>query len=91
VQYDSGDDMDEGNVKSFEEKLVQKIRAQGSGSYHNPKMDKFCCPYCSKPKPRDGLMEHLMVHCQATAVSGEDYKVRAQHAALLKVLRTPHM
>lgn len=90
-EYESGDDVEEGNAKSFEEKLVQKLRAQGTGSYHNPKTDKYRCPYCSKPKPRDGLMEHLMEHCRATAVSGEDYKVRAQHAALLKVMRTPRL
>ncbi|KAF6992883.1 hypothetical protein CFC21_009837 [Triticum aestivum] len=90
-EYDSGDDVVEGNVKSFEEKMVEKIRAQGSGMYHNPKTDKFRCPYCSRPKPRPRLMEHLMEHCQATAISGDDYKIRAQHSALLKVLRSPKM
>ena len=34
----------EGNVKSFEEKLVVKIKAQGCGSYHNLKTEKFRCP-----------------------------------------------
>ena len=81
----------EGNVKSFEEKEVEKIRAQGSGKYHNQKTDKFRCPYCSRPKPRSRLMEHLMEHCQATAINGDDYKIRGQHAALLKVMRSPNM
>ena len=29
MQYESGDDVDEGNVESFEEKVVLKIRTQG--------------------------------------------------------------
>ncbi|XBI95027.1 hypothetical protein VPH35_031568 [Triticum aestivum] len=90
-EYESGDDVVEGNVKSFEEKVVEKIRAEGSGMYHNEKTDKFRCPYCIRPKPRSGLMEHLMEHCQATSVSGDDYKIRAKHSALHKVLRSPNM
>ncbi|XBI10938.1 hypothetical protein VPH35_138098 [Triticum aestivum] len=88
-EYESGDDVVEGNVESFEEKVVLKIRAQGSGMYHNWRTDKFRCPYCSRPKPRSGLLEHLMEHCRATSISGDDYKTRAQHSALLKVLRNP--
>ncbi|XBH67774.1 hypothetical protein VPH35_096097 [Triticum aestivum] len=90
-EYESGDDVDEGNVKSFEEKEVQKIRAQGSAMYYNWRKDKYRCPYCSKPKPRSGLQEHLMEHCRATSISSHDYKISAQHSALHKVLKNPNM
>ncbi|XBI58981.1 hypothetical protein VPH35_040124 [Triticum aestivum] len=90
-EYESRDDVVEGNVESFEEKVVEKIMAQGSGMYHNARTNKFRCPYCSRPNPRSGLMEHLMEHCRATAISGDDYKIRAQHSALLKVLRSPNI
>ena len=91
MQYESGDDVDEGNVESFEEKEVQKIRAQGSAMYYNWRKDKYRCPYCSKPKPRSGLQEHLMEHCRATSISSHDYKISAQHSALHKVLKNPNL
>ena len=91
MQYESGDDVVEGNVESFEEKVVQKIRAQGSGMYYNWRTDKYRCPYCSRPKPRSGLLEHLMEHCRATSISSDEYKIRAQHSALHKVLKNPNM
>ena len=91
MQYESGDDVVEGNVESFGEKVVLKISAQGSGKYYNWRTEKYRCPYCSKPKPRSGLQEHLMEHCRATSITGEDYKIRTQHSALLKVLRSPNM
>ncbi|XBH73818.1 hypothetical protein VPH35_100876 [Triticum aestivum] len=90
-EYESGDDVVEGNVESFEEKVVLKIRAQGSGMYHNWRTEKYRCPFCSKPKPRSGLLEHLMEHCRATSISSDEYKIRAQHSALLKVLRNPNL
>ncbi|KAM3384035.1 hypothetical protein ACQJBY_008599 [Aegilops geniculata] len=90
-EYQSGDDAVEGNVESFEEKVVQKIRAQGSAMYYNWRTDKYQCPYCSRPKPRSGLLEHLMEHCRATSISSDEYKIRAQHSALNKVLRNPNM
>ncbi|XBI95025.1 hypothetical protein VPH35_031566 [Triticum aestivum] len=90
-EYESRDDVVEGNVKSFEEKVLEKIRAQGSGMDHNEKTDKFRCPCCIRPKPMSGLMEHLMELCRATSVSGDDYKIRAKHSALHKVLRSPNM
>ncbi|XBI59584.1 hypothetical protein VPH35_040618 [Triticum aestivum] len=90
-EYESGDDVDEGNVESFEEKEVQKIRAQGSAMYYNWRKDKYRCPYCSKPKPRSGLQEHLMQHCRATSTSSHDYKISAQHSALHKVLKNPNL
>ncbi|XBI06264.1 hypothetical protein VPH35_134302 [Triticum aestivum] len=90
-EYESGDDVDEGNVESFEEKEVQKIRAQGSAMYYNWRKDKYRCPYCSKPKPRSGLQEHLMEHCRATSISSHDYKISAQHSALHKVLKNPNL
>jgi hypothetical protein len=91
VQYQSGDDVVEGNVESFEEKVVEKIRAQGSAMYYNWRTDKYRCPYCSRPKPRSGLLEHLMEHCRATSISSHEYKIRAQHSALHKVLKNPNM
>ncbi|XBJ09490.1 hypothetical protein VPH35_014556 [Triticum aestivum] len=90
-EYESGDDVVEGNVESFEEKVVLKIRAQGPGMYHNWRTEKYRCPFCSKPKPRSGLLEHLMEHCRATSISSDEYKIRAQHSALLKVLRNPNL
>ncbi|XBJ06492.1 hypothetical protein VPH35_012146 [Triticum aestivum] len=90
-EYQSGDDLVEGNAESFEEKVVEKIRAQGSGMYYNWRTDKYRCPYCSKPKPKSGLLEHLMEHCRATSISSDEYKIRAQHSALHKVLRNPNM
>jgi hypothetical protein len=84
VQYDSGDEVDHTNVESFIEKEVQKIRDKGLSCYY--KGGKFKCPYCTKPKPRDGLYEHLLDHARASSVSGDDPKIRAQHAALVKAL-----
>ncbi|XBI44037.1 hypothetical protein VPH35_108742 [Triticum aestivum] len=86
-EYQSGDDVVEGNVESFEEKEVVKIRAQGAARYYNWRSDKYRCPYCSRPKPRYGLLEHLMEHCWATSIASHDYKIRAQHSALHKVLK----
>ncbi|XBH59642.1 hypothetical protein VPH35_114345 [Triticum aestivum] len=90
-EYQSGDDVVEGNIESFEEKVVQKIRAQGSAMYYNWRTGKYRCPYCSRPKPRSGLLEHLMEHCRATSISSDEYKIRAQHSALHKVLRNLNM
>ncbi|XBH87847.1 hypothetical protein VPH35_075230 [Triticum aestivum] len=90
-EYQSRDDVDKGNVESFEEKVVQKIRAQESAMYYNWKTDKYQCPYYSRPKPRSGLLEHLMEHCRATSISSDEYKIRAQHSALHKVLKNPNM
>ncbi|XBI61802.1 hypothetical protein VPH35_042545 [Triticum aestivum] len=91
LQYQSGDDVVEGNVESFEEKEVLKIRAQGSAMYYNWRTNKYRCPYCRRPKPRSGMLEHLMEHCRATSISSHEYKIRAQHSALHKVLRNPNM
>ncbi|XBH65505.1 hypothetical protein VPH35_119087 [Triticum aestivum] len=90
-EYESGDDVVEGNVESFEEKVVLKIRAQGPGMYHNWRTEKYRCPFCSKPKPRSGLLEHLMEHCRATSISRDEYKIRVEHSALPKVLRNPNL
>ncbi|XBI24306.1 hypothetical protein VPH35_049422 [Triticum aestivum] len=86
-EYQSGDDVVDGNVESFEEKEVLKIRAQGAARYYNWRSDKYRCPYCSRPKPRSRLLEHLMEHCRATSITSHDYKIRAQHSALHKVLK----
>ena len=91
MQYESGDDVVEGNVESFEEKVVLKIRTQGPGMYHNWRTEKYHCPYCSRAKPRSGLLEHLMEHCRATSISSDEYKIRSEHSALLKVLRNPNL
>uniref|UniRef100_M8CUU3 non-specific serine/threonine protein kinase n=1 Tax=Aegilops tauschii TaxID=37682 RepID=M8CUU3_AEGTA len=90
-KYESGDDVIEGNVESFEEKVVLKIRAQGPGMYHNWRTEKYRCPFCSKPKPGSGLLEHLMEHCRDTSISSDEYKIRTEHSALLKVLRNPNL
>ena len=77
--------MDDGNVESFIAKEVQKIKDQGTAGYYKRK--KFVCPYCtSKPKPKDGLFEHLVSHAWDASRSGKDAKIRAQHASLLKAL-----
>ena len=91
MQYQSGDDVVEGNVESFEEKVVQKIRAQGFAMYYNWRTDKYRCPYCSRQKPRSRLLEHLMEHCRATSISSDEYKIRAQHSSLHKVLKNCNM
>ena len=83
--------MVEGNADSFKEKEVLKIRVQGPAKYYNWRNEKYRCPYCSKPKPRSGLLEHLMEHCRATSISSGEYKIRAEHSALLKVLINPDL
>ncbi|KAE8818436.1 putative LRR receptor-like serine/threonine-protein kinase [Hordeum vulgare] len=78
--------MEDGNKESFIEKEAQKIREQGKAAYFRRGM--FRCPYCStKPKPRDGVYEHLMSHARGLSRSADqDIKTRAEHAALLKAL-----
>ncbi|XP_037478323.1 uncharacterized protein LOC119355599 [Triticum dicoccoides] len=90
-EYESGDDVVEGNIESFKEKEVLKIMVQGPAKYYEWRNEKYWCPYCSKPKPRSGLLEHLMEHCRATSISSHDYKIIGQHSALLKVLRNPDL
>ncbi|KAE8811317.1 putative LRR receptor-like serine/threonine-protein kinase [Hordeum vulgare] len=85
VQYNSGDDVEDGNKDSFIEKEAQKIREKGKAAYFRRGM--FRCPYCTtKPKPRDGIYEHLMSHARGLSRSADDIKTRAEHAALLKAL-----
>ncbi|XBI74232.1 hypothetical protein VPH35_067811 [Triticum aestivum] len=90
-EYESRDDVVEGNFESFEEKELLKIRAQGPPKYYNWRNEKYWCPYRSKPKPRSGLLEHLMEHCRATSISSHDYRIIGQHKALLKVLSNPDL
>ncbi|XBH91005.1 hypothetical protein VPH35_082512 [Triticum aestivum] len=86
-EYDSGDDVYKGNVASFTAKEVEKIKAKGVASFYNRKFKKWHCPYCTtKPKPRDGLFDHLLSHAEDVAIRGEDYMIRGQHAALAKAL-----
>ncbi|KAE8802905.1 PAX-interacting protein 1 [Hordeum vulgare] len=47
-EYNSGDDVEDGNKESFIEKEVQKIREKGKAAYF--KRGMFRCPYCT-PKP----------------------------------------
>ena len=83
VQYNSGDEVEEWNHKSFIEKEANKIREKGKAAYY--KCGKFRCPYCTtKPIPKDGLYEHLMSHARGLATSGNDVKIRAEHATILK-------
>uniref|UniRef100_A0A8I6XTM1 Zinc finger-XS domain-containing protein n=1 Tax=Hordeum vulgare subsp. vulgare TaxID=112509 RepID=A0A8I6XTM1_HORVV len=85
-EYNSGDDVEDSNKVSFIEKEAQKIREKGKAAYFGRGM--FRCPYCTtKPKPRDGVYEHLMSHARGLLRSADqDIKTRAEHAALLKAL-----
>ncbi|KAE8772087.1 putative LRR receptor-like serine/threonine-protein kinase [Hordeum vulgare] len=84
-EYNSGDDVEDGNKESFIEKEAQKIREKGKAAYFRRGM--FRCPYCTtKPKPRDGIYEHLMSHARGLSQSADNIKTRAEHAALLKAL-----
>ncbi|KAE8789690.1 hypothetical protein D1007_36120 [Hordeum vulgare] len=85
-EYNSGDDVEDDNKESFIEKEAQKIRDKGKAAYFRRGM--FRCPYCTtKPKPRDGVYEHLMSHAHGLSRSADqDIKARAEHAALLKAL-----
>ncbi|KAE8820669.1 hypothetical protein D1007_01423 [Hordeum vulgare] len=84
-EYNSGDDMEDGNKESFIEKEAQKIREKGKAAYF--KRGMFRCPYgTTEPKPRDGIYEHIMLHAHGLSKSAEDIKTRAEHAALLKAL-----
>jgi hypothetical protein len=78
--------VDNSNVESFTAKEVEKIKAKGVAYYYNRRTKKFYCPYCTKPKPRDGLFDHLVSHARDAAISGQDHKIRGQHAALAKAL-----
>ncbi|XBJ12184.1 hypothetical protein VPH35_016758 [Triticum aestivum] len=84
-EYNSGDEVEEWNHKSFIEHEANKIREKGKAAYY--KWGKFRCPYCTtKPIPKDGLYEHLMSHARGVATSGNDVKIRAEHVALLKAM-----
>ncbi|KAE8791037.1 hypothetical protein D1007_34471 [Hordeum vulgare] len=84
-EYKSGDDVEDGNKESFIEKEAQKIREKGKAAYF--KRGIFRCPYCTtKPKPKDGIYEHLMSHARGLSTSAADIKTRAEHVALLKAL-----
>ncbi|KAE8807310.1 putative LRR receptor-like serine/threonine-protein kinase [Hordeum vulgare] len=85
-EYNSGDDVEDGNKESFIGKEAQKIREKGKATYFRRGM--FRCPYCTtKPKPWDGVYEHLMSHARGLSRSADqDIKTRAEHAALLKAL-----
>ncbi|KAE8794972.1 hypothetical protein D1007_30170 [Hordeum vulgare] len=85
-EYNSGDDVEDGNKESFIEKEAQKIREKGKAAYFRRGM--FRWPYCTtKPKPRDEIYEHLMSHaCGLSRSADQDIKTRAEHAALLKAL-----
>uniref|UniRef100_A0A8I6W6N5 Zinc finger-XS domain-containing protein n=1 Tax=Hordeum vulgare subsp. vulgare TaxID=112509 RepID=A0A8I6W6N5_HORVV len=85
-EYNSGDDVEDSKKESFIEKEAQKIREKGKAAYFRRRM--FRCPYCTtKPKPRDGVYEHLMSHARGLSRSADqDIKTRAEHAALLKAL-----
>uniref|UniRef100_A0A8I6XNA6 Zinc finger-XS domain-containing protein n=1 Tax=Hordeum vulgare subsp. vulgare TaxID=112509 RepID=A0A8I6XNA6_HORVV len=85
-EYNSGDDVEDDNKESFIEKEAKKIREKGQAAYFRRGM--FICPYCTtKPKPRDGIYEHLMSHARGLSRSADqDIKTRVEHAALLKAL-----
>ncbi|KAE8778210.1 hypothetical protein D1007_48918 [Hordeum vulgare] len=85
-EYNSGDDVEDGNKESFIEKEAQKIREKGKAAYFRRGMFRY--PYCTtKPKPRNGIYEHLMSHAHGLSRSADqDIKTRAEHATLLKAL-----
>uniref|UniRef100_A0A8I7BC19 Zinc finger-XS domain-containing protein n=1 Tax=Hordeum vulgare subsp. vulgare TaxID=112509 RepID=A0A8I7BC19_HORVV len=85
-EYNSRDDVEDGNKESFIEKEAQTIKEKWKAAYFMRGM--FRCPYCTtKPKPRDGVYEHLMSHARGLSQSADqDIKTRAEHAALLKTL-----
>ncbi|XBI88822.1 hypothetical protein VPH35_026737 [Triticum aestivum] len=84
-EYNSGDEVEEWNQKSFIEHEANKIREKGKAAYY--KWGKFRCPYCTtKPIPKDGLYEHLMSHARGLTMSGSNVKIWAEHAALLKAM-----
>ncbi|KAE8769224.1 hypothetical protein D1007_59207 [Hordeum vulgare] len=85
-QYNSGDDVEDDNKESFIEKESQKIREKGKAAYFRRAM--YRCPYCTtKPKPRDGISEHLMSHaCGLSRSDDQDIKTRVEHASLMKAL-----
>ncbi|KAE8785907.1 lrr receptor-like serine threonine-protein kinase [Hordeum vulgare] len=86
-EYDSGEDVSKGNLKSFKAKEVEKIKAKEAASFFNRKIKKWRCPYCTtKPKTKDGRFDHLVSHAEEVANRGEDYMIRGQHAALAKAL-----
>ncbi|KAE8786257.1 hypothetical protein D1007_39956 [Hordeum vulgare] len=76
-ECNSGDDVEDGNKEPFIEKEAQKIREKGKAAYFRRGM--FRCPYCTrKPKPRDGIYEHLMSHARGLSRSAEDIKTRGR-------------
>ncbi|XBI31311.1 hypothetical protein VPH35_054895 [Triticum aestivum] len=84
-EYNSGDEVEEWNHRSFIEHEAMKIREKGKAAYF--KWGNFRCPYCTtKPIPKDGMYEHLMAHARGLTTSGSDVKIRAEHAALLKAM-----
>ena len=84
VQYNSGDEVEECNHRSSIEHEANKTREKGKAAF---RWGKFRCSYCTtKPIPKDGLYEHLMSHARGVATSGNDVKIRAEHAALLKAM-----
>ncbi|KAF7107321.1 hypothetical protein CFC21_107962 [Triticum aestivum] len=86
-EYKSGDEVDDWNQESFIEHEAEKIREKGKVAYY--KWGKFRCPYCTtKPIPKDGLYEHLMLHARGLATSGNHVKIRVEHATLLKAMGT---
>ncbi|XBI42568.1 hypothetical protein VPH35_126880 [Triticum aestivum] len=84
-ECNSGDEVYDGNKESFIEKEAEKIREKGKAACF--KGGKLECPYCTtKPKPKDGLYERLMSNARGLAMSGDDVKIRVEHAALLKAM-----
>uniref|UniRef100_A0A8I7B5W2 Zinc finger-XS domain-containing protein n=1 Tax=Hordeum vulgare subsp. vulgare TaxID=112509 RepID=A0A8I7B5W2_HORVV len=84
-EYNSRDDVEDGNKESFIEKEAQNIREKGKAAYLRTGM--FRCPYCTtKPKPTDGIYEHLMSHARGLSRSADDIKTREEHGTLLKAL-----
>ncbi|XBI40328.1 hypothetical protein VPH35_124928 [Triticum aestivum] len=86
-EYESGEDVDNGNGASYTAKEEEKITTKVVASFYNCKIKKWHCPYrTTKPKSKDGRIDHLVSHVEDVAIRGDDYKIRGQHAALAKAL-----
>ncbi|KAM0900911.1 hypothetical protein ACQ4PT_020328 [Festuca glaucescens] len=85
LEYDSEDSaesVDKRNVCSFTRKLLQKLE-DGTLSY--VKGRRYFCPWHFM-KPKGGELVNLVQHARELSKTGSSQQIKAEHAALLKVL-----
>ncbi|KAM0837168.1 hypothetical protein ACQ4PT_061843 [Festuca glaucescens] len=85
LEYDSTEStktMDRRNVGSFTRKTLAQL---WGGSLRYVKHGRYTCPWHGV-KPRCGTLKNLAQHAKDLACSGKSERIRAQHAALAKVL-----